>query len=239
MSKFLYPVTNEYVKNGGGLFETAQRCVKVGEDLYPVTNKYITDEDFAFVIEGKKNFGLGYLPGEDLNFVIDWGDGTQSVVNSEDEAQREHVYATDGEWTITIKNYVSGWIDLWPFSHWVTRVLTPFPRSDTRKSFSMCSYGAQNLTSIPSGLFSKNKNVIDFSWCFALCNHLKELPDGLFDNHQKVEDFSYCFEGDHSLTGKAPALWNRTPTPAGEMCFFGCYSLSNYAAIPPAWKNIL
>jgi hypothetical protein len=40
----------------------------------------------------------------------------------------------------------------------------------------------------------------------------------------------------NALTGTAPTLWTRTPTPAGTDAFNNCFGLSNYASIPTNFK---
>jgi hypothetical protein len=36
----------------------------------------------------------------------------------------------------------------------------------------------------------------------------------------------------NALTGTAPELWNRTPTPSGTAAFNNCINLTNFASIP-------
>jgi hypothetical protein len=40
----------------------------------------------------------------------------------------------------------------------------------------------------------------------------------------------------NAMTGTAPALWTRVPTPFGTDAFRNCLNLSNYASIPTIWK---
>jgi hypothetical protein len=40
----------------------------------------------------------------------------------------------------------------------------------------------------------------------------------------------------NALTGTAPTLWTRTPTPSGTGAFFNCTGLANYASIPANFK---
>jgi hypothetical protein len=40
----------------------------------------------------------------------------------------------------------------------------------------------------------------------------------------------------NALTGTAPELWNRIPTPAGTDAFNNCTGLSNFASIPLNFK---
>jgi hypothetical protein len=40
----------------------------------------------------------------------------------------------------------------------------------------------------------------------------------------------------NALTGTAPEIWNRVPTPAGTDAFNNCTGLSNFASIPLNFK---
>ena len=40
----------------------------------------------------------------------------------------------------------------------------------------------------------------------------------------------------NALTGTAPELWNRTPTPSGTAAFRNCTGLANFASIPANFK---
>jgi hypothetical protein len=40
----------------------------------------------------------------------------------------------------------------------------------------------------------------------------------------------------NALTGTAPTIWSRTPTPTGTDAFNNCIGLSNFASIPANFK---
>jgi hypothetical protein len=40
----------------------------------------------------------------------------------------------------------------------------------------------------------------------------------------------------NSMSGTAPEIWNRVPTPVGTAAFRNCIGLSNFAAIPSNFK---
>lgn len=159
----------------------------------------IIGPNFAFVIYGY-TFGLNYISGEYLKFTIDWGDGTQEDVDAE-YLSVYHVYPSapvEQEWTITIKNYVSGWITLQSTLQ-LRKVLAPFPPSETRTDFSNCFVSCYNLTAIPENLFANNPNATDFSACFNSCYALTTIPKNLFAHNPNVTRFSACFLGCKSL----------------------------------------
>ena len=114
-----------------------------------------------------------------------------------------------------------------------------FDKNTAVADFSHCFGGCGAVTAIPSGLFDNNTTVTDFSHCFDGCGAVTAIPSGLFDNNTAVTDFSYCFNDCNALVGAAPELWNRTPEPEGDGCFYNCSGLSNYSGMPDNWKYII
>jgi hypothetical protein len=105
------------------------------------------------------------------------------------------------------------------------------------QTFANCFYGCTALTSVPSTLFDQNINVVNFSGTFynnrALTNVLQ------FTYNTNVSIFSniyYMSSTSNALTGTAPTLWLRTPTPSGTRAFYNCTGLTNYASIPTNFK---
>ena len=105
------------------------------------------------------------------------------------------------------------------------------------QTFANCFYGCTALTSVPSTLFDQNVNVVNFSGTFynnrALTNVLQ------FTYNTNVSIFSnlyYMSSTTNALTGTAPTLWLRTPTPSGTRAFYNCTGLTNYASIPTNFK---
>jgi hypothetical protein len=120
------------------------------------------------------------------------------------------------------------------------------------------------LTTVPSGLFDNVPNVTTFASCFFACTSLATVPSDLFDNNPNVVNFSATFRNCRALTnvlqftnnnavtifnniynmsttsnvlsGTAPTLWTRTPTPSGIGAFTNCTGLTNYASIPANFK---
>jgi hypothetical protein len=139
-----------------------------------------------------------------------------------------------------------------------------FDYSPNATTFSNTFASILTLTSVPSGLFDNVPNATTFASCFFACTALTSVPSDLFDQNINVTNFSGTFRNclaltnvlqftyntnvtiynniynmsstSNALTGTAPELWNRTPTPAGTDAFRNCINLSNYASIPAIWK---
>lgn len=104
-------------------------------------------------------------------------------------------------------------------------------------TFASCFFGCVALTSVPSTLFDTNVNVVNFSGTFRNCRSLTNVLQ--FSNNTNVTIFNNVYNMSstaNALTGTAPELWNRIPTPSGTDAFNNCTGLSNFAAIPLNWK---
>jgi hypothetical protein len=121
-----------------------------------------------------------------------------------------------------------------------------------------------SITTIPSGLFNSNTSATSFASAFNGCTLLSSYSLNLFDNSPNVVNFSSTFRSCVSLTqplqfnnnnlvttfdnlynmpslsnamsGTAPQLWTRTPTPSGTAAFRNCEGLGNFNDIPSNFK---
>ena len=121
-----------------------------------------------------------------------------------------------------------------------------------------------SITSIPSGLFTNNTQANSFGSAFSGCTLLNTYPSNLFDTNTSVLNFASTFRNCVSLTaplqftnntsvtvfdniynmpstsnamsGNAPTIWLRTPTPSGTAAFRNCTGLANFAAIPSNFR---
>lgn len=121
-----------------------------------------------------------------------------------------------------------------------------------------------SITSIPSGLFDNNTQATSFGSAFSGCTLLNTYPLNLFDNNTAVLSFASTFRNcialtqplqftnntsvtifdsvynmsttSNAMSGNAPTLWLRTPTPSGTAAFRNCTGLANFAAIPSNFK---
>jgi hypothetical protein len=134
----------------------------------------------------------------------------------------------------------------------------------TRVSIFSDIFSFTAIASIPSGLFDTCEDATSFASAFNQCVSLSSYPLDLFDNCPNVVNFSSTFRNCRSLTqplqftnntavtvftnvynmvsttnsmsGTAPEIWNRVPTPVGTGAFRNCIGLSNFAAIPSNFK---
>ena len=104
-------------------------------------------------------------------------------------------------------------------------------------TFASCFFACSGLTSVPSTLFDSCPNVVNFSSTFRNCRALTNVLQ--FANNTNVTIFNNIYNMSsttNALTGTAPELWNRTPTPSGTDAFNNCTGLSNFASIPANFK---
>ena len=104
-------------------------------------------------------------------------------------------------------------------------------------TFASCFFACTSLATVPSTLFDTNTNVVSFSGTFRNCRALTNVLQ--FTNNLSVTNFQNIYNmttTSNALTGTAPTLWSRTPTPTGTGAFFNCIGLANYASIPANWK---
>jgi hypothetical protein len=104
-------------------------------------------------------------------------------------------------------------------------------------SFASCFFACTSLTNVPSTLFDQNINVTTFSSTFRNCRALTNVLQFTFNTN--VSTFTQVYNmssTSNALTGTAPEIWNRVPTPAGTDAFNNCTGLSNFASIPLNFK---
>lgn len=139
-----------------------------------------------------------------------------------------------------------------------------FAYSPYATTFSDTFSSVTTITTVPSGLFDYNTQATTFSSCFFACTALTSVPSTLFDQNVLATSFSGTFRNclsltnvlqftyntavtiynnvyfmsttANALTGTAPELWNRVPTPSGTAAFRNCTGLSNFASIPLNFK---
>jgi hypothetical protein len=112
-----------------------------------------------------------------------------------------------------------------------------FDNVPSATTFASCFFACTALTSVPSTLFDLNVNATNFSGTFRNCRALTNVLQ--FTNNTNALIFNNCYNMSsttNALTGTAPELWLRSPTPSGTDCFNNCIGLSNYASIPVNFK---
>jgi hypothetical protein len=112
-----------------------------------------------------------------------------------------------------------------------------FDNVTSATTFASCFFGCTALESVPPALFDNNPNVVNFSGTFRNCRSLTNVLQFTFNTNVTIFNNIYNMSSTaNALTGTAPELWNRTPTPSGTDAFNNCTGLSNFAAIPLNWK---
>lgn len=112
--------------------------------------------------------------------------------------------------------------------------------------------GCKALESVPEGLFDAFEQVTTYAYTFQNCTALKSIPVSLFDASKGITAVNFLFAGCSGLTGESPYtlvegvkihLYERTTTngftkaiTSRTKCFNGCTGLTDYEAIPTAWK---
>ena len=116
------------------------------------------------------------------DFIVDWGDGTPTVVGGDD-----HTYATHGVYQISISAGASGEFPDFALGAAgvgsqtkIYSIDTPPPAIKGNKlegGFRYCS----NLTSVCANLFVNNPHLVNLLECFSGTTNLKTIPAGLFE----------------------------------------------------------
>jgi hypothetical protein len=104
-------------------------------------------------------------------------------------------------------------------------------------TFASCFFACTGLTSVPSTLFDTNTLAVNFSSTFRNCRALTNVLQFTFNTNVTIFNNIYNMSSTaNALTGTAPELWNRIPTPSGTDAFNNCTGLSNFASIPVNFK---
>jgi hypothetical protein len=112
-----------------------------------------------------------------------------------------------------------------------------FDNVTSATTFASCFFGCTALTSVPSNLFDTNINVVNFSGTFRNCRSLTNVLQFTFNTNVTIFNNLYNMSSTaNALTGTAPELWNRVPTPSGTDAFNNCINLTNFAEIPLNFK---
>jgi hypothetical protein len=104
-------------------------------------------------------------------------------------------------------------------------------------TFASCFFGCTSLTTTPTNLFDQNINAVNFSGTFYNCRALTNVIQFTYNTNVTIfSNVYYMSTTSNALTGTAPEIWNRTPTPTGTRAFYNCTGLTNYASIPSNFK---
>ena len=148
-------------------------------------------------VKAGKAIWLPLPEGYNYDFVVDWGDGSQSEITSADDPHRTHAYAATGSYTLRI----SGLVEAWGY------------HSDSRGYTYGYSYA---ITSVPE--------LGDVGWkslksAFFNCINLTELRGG---DVSQVTDLSKVFFYAGSVTPDV-SEWDTTKVTAMNSIFHRAY----------------
>ena len=162
-----------------------------------------------------------------VNFTIDWGDGTVEDITKENiildewgEAWISHTYAEAGEKNVIIDGtcevfYVGGMTSIISVENWGETGLKTI-------DFGLC----ENLTTIASPSKNTFANIHEegFEWAFE-CTGLQTIPEDLFSGCSNVTSFRETFLGCYNLTSIPPTLFNDCINATFEWTFKDCINL--------------
>jgi hypothetical protein len=189
------------------------------------------------------------------NFVVDWGDSTESTVTSSTDADRIHTYASSGTYTITISGLMPsfkvnnnaairtlitsiidfGRVGLRLLDFYGCTNISSIPASGTMAagyqglneivSFAGFMRGT-SITVIPSDIFQYATRVSIFSDIFSFTT-VTVIPSGLFDNCTDATSFASAFNQCTSLATYPLDLFDNCPNVVNfSSTFRNCRSLT-------------
>ena len=185
-----------------------------------------------------------------VNFTIDWGDGTVEDITKENIILDEwgtgrisHTYAEAGEKNviidgtceafnvqgsiISVENWGETGLKKINFYHCKNLTTIASPSKNTfanihEEGFAGAFIGTE-LQTIPEDLFSGCSNVTSFDKTFSSCDNLTSIPPTLFDDCINAT-FEMTFHGCYNLTGNPIELWGEHWISTSETSGgAGCY----------------
>ena len=189
------------------------------------------------------------------NFVVDWGDSTESTVTSSTDANRIHTYASSGTYTITISGLMPSFkvnnnsairlliTSIIDFGRVGLRLLDFYGCSNIVSIPSSASMAAgyeglneivsfagfmrnTSISTIPSDLFQYATRVSIFSDIFSYTT-ITAIPSGLFDNCGDATSFASAFNQCVSLSSYPLDLFDNCPNVVNfSSTFRNCRSLT-------------
>lgn len=202
--------------------------------------------------DGTLELQLTGFIGNEINAIIDWGDGKYSRLGDiytgktkikankiastksvkvgviSNGSSISHRY-TELNKTYSIKIVSDG---IYMHSDKLTKIVDWGKCNMKQVSFDGCT----NLVEIATP-HKESFGTADLGGCFADCTSLKQVPADFFVNIPYIEGVAGMFYNCTSLTGSAIELWNNNKIKYYDGCYYGCTNLSNYDKIPEDWKK--
>lgn len=151
-------------------------------------------------VKAGKGIWLPLVEGYNYDFVVDWGDGSQSQITSADDPHRVHAYAVTGSYTLRISGLVETWQPRFNDCDEITSVpdLGDVGWKSLRYAFRTC----RDLSNLQGGYVSE---VTDMQEMFHLAWSV--VPDVSAWDTANVTDMSSMFE-DTSTADPNVSAWD-------------------------------
>jgi surface protein len=151
-------------------------------------------------------------------FVVDWGDGSTSVVtNTNMSTTATHVYGVSGIYTLTITGRILGWKMLSSESKKITEI----SQWGTLKAGELGFLNCENLLINASDALDLEANL---GQMFQGCSSLVSLDTSNWDT-SSVTNLSAMFSGCSSLVSLDTSNWNTSLVTNLSAVFSSCSSL--------------
>ncbi len=217
--------------NGQRTFDTATPVIDSSE---PFTSMWITTNAGS----ANNTIVLPLVNSGNINFLVDWGDGTTDIITAWNDTAKTHVYAATGTYTVKIYGTIKGFqfigggdrLKLLEISEWGVLDIS------TDKTF----FGCQNLT--VSATDAPLISSASFERLFYNVNKTVQMGDialwgqrmGAVPVTNMVSAFAFC-----TLFNQDLSLLNVSAVTGMTSMFAGSNSLStaNYSAMLIAWEG--
>ncbi|MDA9303704.1 BspA family leucine-rich repeat surface protein [Flavobacteriaceae bacterium] len=161
-------------------------------------------------------------------FVVDWGDGSTSVVtNTNMSTNATRVYGVSGIYTLTITGRILGWLMLSSESKKITEI----SQWGTLKAGALGFFNCENLLISASDALDLEANL---SQMFQGCSSLVSLDASNWDT-SSVTNFRYMFNGCSSLVNLNVSDWDVGSLQSAHYAFYNSPMIS--ALNIASWKN--
>ena len=197
-----------------GVTHISVAAYRGGGGAAPVNLDFVSTWDTTKAGSASNTVVLPLLSGGTYNGTINWGDGNTSALSY---ANRTHVYASSGIYTITISGSdiqgfqfnVGDRLKITDISNWGNLTLTT----------NSCFYGCQNLDI--SATDAPTISTTSFYRMFRDCVKLQSADLSGWDT-TGVTNLEECFNNCYVFTGSI-STWDVSDVTTLQNCFLGCY----------------
>lgn len=211
------------------------------DETFPNSWTFTVNTEATASGEKKTGVPLNLYEQTDVEFTVDWGDGTKSVltpslylvanatasVHEYAEAGTYHVTITGNAWkracllkinnTSSIPTVTNDIVPLYWWRRTLISIDSTLPKV----------YGT-NYNSSPNNVKTLVKVNNNFDYLFYRCTYLSAIPSGLLDNNASITSFVHCFSFCTSITAIPQGLFDKnTAATTFQGCFQNCPSIAN------------